>query len=74
MPLFVPCTPRGELARRISNVEQLNNQGRTIRFKIVERRGVTLKEKLRKSNPWAGERCGRDNCFPCQTDEGGERG
>ena len=53
-------------------MEQLNNQGRTIRFKIVERRGVTLEEKLRKSNPWAGERCGRDNCFPCQTDESGD--
>ena len=72
VPLFIPCTPGGELAKRISNIEQLNNQGRTIRFKIVERRGVTLEEKLRKSNPWAGERCGRQNCFPCQTDEGGD--
>ena len=72
MPLFVPCTPGGELAKRISNIEKLNNQGRTIRFKVVERRGVTLEEKLRKSNPWAGERCGRDNCFPCKTDEGGD--
>ena len=72
MPLFVPCTPGGELAKRISNVEKLNNQGRTIRFRIVERRGVTLEEKLRKSNPWAGERCGRQNCFPCRTDEGGD--
>ena len=72
VPLFVPCTPGGELAKRISNIEKLNNQGRTIRFKVVERRGVTLEEKLRKSNPWAGERCGRDNCFPCKTDEGGD--
>ena len=72
MPLFIPCTPGGELAKRILNIEQLNNQGRTIRFKIVERRGVALEEKLRKSNPSAGERCGRQNCFPCQTDEGGD--
>ena len=34
--------------------------------------GVTLEEKLRRSNPWARERCGRPNCFPCQTDEGGD--
>ena len=53
-------------------MEALNNQGRTIRFRVVERRGVTLEEKLRRSNPWAGERCGRPNCFPCQTDEGGD--
>ena len=36
MPLFVPCTPGGELAKRIANIEKLNNQGRTIRFKIEE--------------------------------------
>ena len=27
MPLFVPCTPGGELAKRISNVEKLNHHG-----------------------------------------------
>ena len=31
-----------------------------------------MDEKLRKSNPWAVERRGGDNCFPCQTDEGGD--
>ena len=71
VPLFVPCTPGGELAKRMSRMEVMNNQGRTIRFRMVERRGVTLEEKLRRSNPWAGERCGRPTCFPCQTDDGG---
>ena len=51
VPLFVPCTPGGELAKRILNIKNLNNQGWIIRFKIVEGRGVTLEEKLRKSNP-----------------------
>ena len=69
MPLFVPCTPGGELAKRISNIEKLNNQGRTIRFKVVERRGVTLEEKLRKSNPWAGERQGCISCGTCSYPE-----
>ena len=45
VPLFVPCTPKGELAKRIAKVEELNNQGRTVRFKVVEKRGVTLEEK-----------------------------
>ena len=33
---------------------------------------MTLEEKQRKSNPWAVERRGRDNCFRCQTDEDGD--
>ena len=49
-----------------------NHQGRTIRFKIIEKSGVSLEQKLRRSNPWSGERCGRQNCFPCKTDEGGD--
>ena len=72
VPLFVPHTPRGELARRMKEKEVMNNQGRNIRFKIVEKSGVSLEQKLRKSNPWGGERCGRPNCFPCRTDEGGD--
>ena len=53
-------------------MEAENHQGRTIRFKIIEKSGVSLEQKLRRSNPWSGERCGRPNCFPCKTDEGGD--
>ena len=49
----------------------MKNQGRTIMFKVVEKRGVTLEEKLRRSNPWKDEACGRPNCFPCQSRGGG---
>ena len=70
--VFVPHTPHGELARRIKEKEAQNNQGRKIRFKIVEKSGITLEQKLRRSNPWSGERCGRQECFPCRTDEGGD--
>ena len=72
VPLFVPHTPHGELARRIKEKEAQNNQGRKIRFKIVEKSGITLEQKLRRSNPWSGERCGRQECFPCRTDDGGD--
>ena len=41
LPLFVPHTPGGELAKRIRAKERENNQGRTIRFKIIEKGGVT---------------------------------
>ena len=71
VPLFVPHTPGGELAKRMRRKEAQNNQGRKIRFKIVEKGGITLEQKLRRSNPWAGENCGRPKCFPCRAGEGG---
>jgi hypothetical protein len=71
VPLFVPHTPRGELAQRMRAKEAENNQGRKIRFKIIEKGGVTLEQKLRRSNPWAGGRCGRPECFPCRGPRGG---
>ena len=67
----VPHTPNGELAKRMREVEAQNHQGRQIRFKIVEKGGVTLENLLRRSNPWSEESCGRANCFPCN---GGGRG
>ena len=52
VPLFVPHTPRGELAKRMRMKEAQNNQGRRIRFKIIEKSGKTLEQKLRRSYPW----------------------
>ena len=52
VPLFVPTNPRAELAKRMRAKEMENNQGRTIRFKIIEKGGVTLEKKLRRSNCW----------------------
>ena len=40
VPLFVPHTPGGELAKRMRKVEAQNHQGRKIRFKIVEKGGA----------------------------------
>ena len=37
VPLFVSCTPIGELSRRVAKVEEMKNQGRTIMFKVVEK-------------------------------------
>ena len=71
MPLFVPHTPGGELAKRMREAEAKNHQGRKIRFKIVEKGGVTLENLLRRSNPWSAESCGRPDCFPCQGERGG---
>ena len=72
VPLFVPHTPRGELAKRMKEKEAQNNQGRSIRFRLVEKGGITLEQKLRRSNQWSKEKCGRLKCFPCKG-EGGVR-
>ena len=72
VPLFVPHTPRGILAKTMREKEAQNNQGRRIRFKIVEKGGVTLEQMLRRSNPWGkDEKCGRPRCFPCRGERGG---
>ena len=71
MPLFVPHTPGGELAKRMREAEAKNHQGRKIRFKIVEKGGITLENLLRRSNPWSAESCGRPESFPCQGGRGG---
>ena len=51
VPLFIPHTPGEELVKKIREKEAKNNQGRRVRFKIVGRGGVTLEQKLRRSNP-----------------------
>ena len=48
VPIFVPHTPEGELAKRIKEMEAQNNQGRSIRFRIVEKGGITLEQMLRR--------------------------
>ena len=52
--------------------EAQNNQGRKIRFKIIEKGGVSLDQKLRRSDPWTGGRCDRVRCFPCKGEKGGD--
>ena len=72
MPLFVPCTPNGDLANRIKEIEKKRSGSRTVRFKIVETGGISLKSQLQKSDPWAGGKCGRQECFPCKGEKGGD--
>ena len=58
VPLFVPHTPGSELAKLMRKKEEENNQGRKIRFLIVELGGTKLHHILWRPNPWAGGKCG----------------
>lgn len=69
--LFVPCTPRSTLARRLKEVEARGGDDRKWRVKIVEKGGQTLRSQLSKSNPWTGKTCGKAKCFPCRKSGGG---
>ena len=66
LPLFVPHKPSGAMAKAMSAKGAQNNQGRKIKFKILEKGGVPLESMLRRSNPRVGGECGRPRCFPCR--------
>ena len=57
IPLFIPRIPGEELVKRIRQKEAKNNQGQAFRFLVVGKGGVTLENTLRRSNPWAGDKC-----------------
>ena len=65
--LFVPATPHSALAKLLQNHEKQNNQGRTSWIKIVERVGISLKNKLAPNDPWGISKCQDLDCFPCTT-------
>ena len=62
VPIFVPHTPNGELAKRMREAEAHNHQGRKIRFKIVEKGGVR-EAPLQMLSPLFGH-CPNSNCTP----------
>ena len=75
-PIFIPCTPGSELAKRIKQLEENSGkQGkRSFRVRVVESSGMTFRHQLQRSDPWAGEPCGREGCFPCAAEGGGDCG
>ena len=63
-PIFVPATPRGELAqelREIARQEGLDH----LKFKIVELGGVPVKRLMQKSNPTATPGREHGDCVAC---------
>ena len=65
--MFVPFTRHSELAKRLKENEERMEKMTGYRMKIVEKGGTKLVDILHKSNPWAGEDCGRKNCLLCTT-------
>ena len=60
--MFVPYTAHSELATRLRESEEKLKQMTGYRIKIVEKVGNKLVDLLHKSDPWAGDNCGREKC------------
>ena len=69
--MFVDSTPFGDLTRRLQECEDKLGAITGRRVRMVEMSGNQLGQLLPNTNPWAGEKCGRDNCHPCN--QGGDR-
>ena len=59
-PIVVPATPNSELKNGLQETADKCSDGK-IRFKIIERGGVTLKRMLQKSNPTSSGFCGKED-------------
>ena len=64
--LFVEQTPGSVYAARLRETEEKLATITNFRVKVVEKSGTTLRSVLVKSNPWAGGKCGRRRCLPCE--------
>ena len=73
--LFVPQTPQGALAKKLTQQEVWLTQLSQEKIKVVERSGCTIRQLLIRSNPWGQGHCGRPEgeCPPCDTGDGKQR-
>ena len=62
--LFVPATPDSSLLRLYRR--EINRS--MFKIRVVERRGLPLKQKLQKSNPFGRAPCCREDCLLCKSD------
>ena len=59
-PIIIPATPNGELAKKIKEVTESES---SIKFKVIEKGGITLEKMFQNSNPTASGKCGKTNYF-----------
>ena len=66
-PIIIPATPNSKLAKMMQAVcDEEATPG--MKFKIVERGGVTIERQLQKTNPTASVSCGKSDCDFCKQD------
>ena len=65
--LFVPATPDSILAKMIRDCDKRISKGRSVKIRIVERSGRSVKNHLAPNYPWPPHTCSDQDCFPCST-------
>ena len=65
--IFVPQTANSVLAKILRQDEAFLEKVTGYRVKYVEKPGQNLGSQLVRSNPWAGQDCGRLGCLLCET-------
>ena len=68
-PIIVPSTPNGELLSMLREVAETEAHP-SMKFKIVEKGGRTVKRALQKSNPTASVGCESGDCLACKGGRG----
>ena len=67
--MFIEHTRDGNLAKRLRAVEPELEKMSGAGVKVVEKNGKKLKDLLVRTDPWAGEDCGRPDCTVCTEGE-----
>ena len=65
---FVPLTKNSTLRKRLTKVEDGLNQPSRVKF--IEEMGQTLASLVVRKDTCSGQKCGRQNCLPCETQPG----
>ena len=65
--MYCPYTKNSELAKNLRQEEERQMGMTGYRMKVVEQAGRKISELLHSSNPWRGQDCGREDCWPCKT-------
>ena len=68
-PIIIPATPNSELLYLLRDVAE-KEAVPGVKFKIVEKGGVTVKHMTQKSNPMATPGCPDANCVGCLEERG----
>ena len=69
--VFVPMTPGSKLQKLLQKQDDKFSQLHgSNRWRYVERVGAKLKDALGRTNPWGGQPCPREECWPCRNPEG----
>ena len=61
--MFIPATPGSALKKSYDQIVR----DEYLKIRVVEKSGISLRQKLQRSNPFKPRTCSRSDCFICTT-------